>query len=317
MKLQVRVATIITTVFVFVLMLITGGSFAQNDIAFFSDHAGSVNANDERKTAFSDNFSIIMGDTNGLSYYRVFIPGHHIERVGIGDPIHYYLDVTGDGIDDVIFQCGNSYGAMGYANNYLKIAAIDSNAICYSRVDSSYCFNGYKPIYFTSLFLVNDTVTNWLQFTQNDNIIDLQSWVTGDTCSIMVENVGIKYVAIQIKAGDREGLAWIKLELFSIGYNGFSADVVETGFKTQINSLTENAYREVSVFPNPTDGIITIDIPDFKGKCDADVVDMFGKTVLSTTLTSKVSHIELGKGFFLLKLTWDNQSSIYKKIVVR
>ena len=82
-------------------------------------------------------FSIVAGDTSVLSRHHYFNPPEHIERVGMGDPIEYHLDVNLDGFSDISIKCDNSYGAMGYASNYFTVKAIDSNDICYAFVDSS------------------------------------------------------------------------------------------------------------------------------------------------------------------------------------
>jgi hypothetical protein len=318
MKLQVRVFLFISLSFVFITMVNAGGNssakwFGQSK----KEHPTPENSPDEKKSCFTNNFTIIAGDTIGLHYHKIFNPPHHIERIGIGDPVHFYLDVSGDGIDDVVFHCGNSYGAIGYANNYLTVTAVDTNFVCFSRVDSSYCFNGYKPLYFTNLFLLNDTIGDQLQYTQNENIIDKEIWSMGDTCTLGIVNTGLKYLALGIKSGVVAGLAWVKLDLFAQGYNGFSADVVETGFKTLINSMPENTAREVVVYPNPSDGDITIEIPGLKGIWTAEIYDVVGREIITTTLTSKITRISLDKGAYLLKLTRQDQHSLIKKIVVR
>ena len=114
-------------------------------------------------------FSIVAGDTNGLSQHHYFNPPEHIERSGFGmeNPIVYNLDVNLDGFDDITIKCGNSIGALGMASNYFTVKSIDSNDICYEYVDSSYCFNGYKPLYFAKMFNSRDTISFDMSYGQN------------------------------------------------------------------------------------------------------------------------------------------------------
>lgn len=318
MKFQARILFFISLAFVFVTMVNARGNSSDEGFdQFKKEHPTPENSPDGEKTWFTSNFTIIAGDTIGLHYHKIFYPPQHIERIGMGDPVHLYLDVSGDGIDDVVFHCGNSYGAMGYANNYLTVTAVDSNFVCISRVDSSYCFNGYKPLYFTSLFVMNDTITDQLQYTQNENIIDKELWSMGDTCTFWVENTGLKYVALRIKSGAIEGLAWVKLELFPLGFNGFSANIVETGFKTQVNSIPEDITGEVTVYPNPSDGVFNIEIPGIQANFTAEIFDAVGREIISMNPTSKLTQIRLDKGVYLLKLTRKNQNFVIKKIIVR
>ncbi len=80
-----------------------GNSSAKWFGQFKKEHPNPENSPDEKKSCFPNNFTIIAGDTIGLHYHKIFNPPHHIERIGIGDPVHFYLDVSGDGIDDVVF----------------------------------------------------------------------------------------------------------------------------------------------------------------------------------------------------------------------
>lgn len=260
--------------------------------------------------------NIIAGDTTGLTRHQRFDPPVHIERTGTGDPVEYSLDVNLDGINDILFKCDNSYGASGYASNYLTVVALDSNSVCYARVDSSYCINGYKPLYFTELFNVNDTIYELPEYTQNVTIIDKELWFMGDTCSLWVESTGLKYLAVRIHSNGMNGLAWVGMELFEKNSNGFSADIKETGFSSVINTVPDNSADEVAVFPNPSEGIVNIVIPGLQGVVTASLFNMLGMEIGSLRLREQRSTISLSQGTYLLKIS--RGAVVYKitKIVV-
>jgi hypothetical protein len=260
-------------------------------------------------------FSIVAGDTIALSGHRPINPPDHIERVGIGTPVVYNLDVNLDGFDDISIECGNSYAAMGYGSNYMTVTALDSNAVCYSHVDSSYCINGFKPLYFTRLFDLNDTINDLLAYTQNETIIDKELWFMGDTCHMLVENIGAKYIAVRLNSHGIEGLAWISLELFAKTINGYATDVNETGFKSIMSSTPEKSLL-VSVYPNPSNGWINICLPRSALGLTTHVFDLIGNEVMTIVPYDMNSHIWLPKGSYILKVSRKWQIPVVEKIII-
>jgi len=260
-------------------------------------------------------FSIVAGDTVGLSEHRSFNPPDHIERVGIGAPVVYNLDVNLDGFNDISIECGNSYAAMGYGSNYITIKALDSNAVCYSHADSSYCINGFKPLYFTRLFGLNDTINDLLAYTQNETIIEKELWFLGDTCHLLVENIGAKYIAVRLNSHGIEGLAWISLELSAKAINGYAANVNGTGFKSIMNSIPEKALL-VSVYPNPSNGFVNICLPRSALGLTARVYDLFGNEVLTIAPDDMNSQIRLPKGSYILIVSRKWQMMVVEKIII-
>lgn len=260
--------------------------------------------------------SIAAGDTSALTKHHSFTPPHHIERVGPGDPVEYYLDVNLDGFNDISIKCGNSYGALGSASNYLTVKSIDSNDVCYASVDSSYCFNGYKPVYFAKLFNISETITNELTYTKNEIVISKEFWVMNDTCVFNHENTGAKYLAVRLNAHGIRGLAWVSIELYPKNSNGFSADIKETGFKSLTSSISVNVSPEILVYPNPSDELLNIRIPELNGNMTATIFDLSGKEILVKELNEKMTTLKLPDGTYLLKITGKHSELLIRKVIV-
>ncbi len=94
-------------------------------------------------------------------------------------------------------------------------------------------------------------------------------------------------------------------------FNGCEvSDSTCIGFSTGINTLTKE--NRISVFPNPTSSVITVEISDSNNQPFFEVYDKFGKLVLKEALiknTSIVNVSHLSEGVYLYKIT-DRKSSI-------
>lgn len=260
-------------------------------------------------------FSIVAGDTSQLSHHYCFNPPEHIERIGMGDPIEYDLDVDLDGFDDISIKCANSFGALGYASNYFTVKAIDSNEICYAYFDSSYCFNGYKPVYFAKLFSINDTIKNELAYGKNEIIISKELWFMKDTCTFNYADIGAKYLAVRLNSHGIRGLAWVSIELFAKNSNGFSADLIETGFKSVTSSIPENVLPALLVYPIPSNGFVNIITPEWNGPITATIFDMSGNEILVKKLNAKKTGINLVNGIYVLIVSDKNKNLLTRKII--
>ena len=84
------------------------------------------------------------------------------------------------------------------------------------------------------------------------------------------------------------------------------------------NLSVEEIENKLTVYPNPTEGSVTIRIDHYSGSFDATVVDMTGKEVINVsdlTSSSSIDLSQLTSGFYFLKVkTEDNviQTKVYK-----
>jgi len=232
------------------------------------------------------------------------------------NPIVYNLDVNLDGFNDITIKCENSFGALGYASNYFTVKAIDSNDMCYEYVDSSYCFNGYKPLYFAKLFNFNDTISFEMSYGQNEMVISKELWFLKDTCTFYHENIGAKYLAVRLNSHGINGLAWVNLELYAKNLNGFSADLRETGYKSLTTSIPENVVPAILIYPIPSNRFVNIDIPELDGKLTATIFDLSGNEIVVKELNTKKTTLEFSIGTYIMKVSDKNKNLLIKKLIV-
>ena len=90
------------------------------------------------------------------------------------------------------------------------------------------------------------------------------------------------------------------------------------GFVSSINN--DNLASQISIFPNPNNGRMSLVLPLNQGKNIVGAIyDMKGQLVknILTTGTSNVVDIDIdAKGIYVLELTFDGQNLIRKKIIV-
>ncbi len=90
------------------------------------------------------------------------------------------------------------------------------------------------------------------------------------------------------------------------------------GFSYSIaTSIDELETSLVSVYPNPTNGIVDIDL-NYKNPntVNVNVYDMFGKLMLTIQNSSRIDLTELISGVYTISISLDEKKPVYKKIVL-
>lgn len=105
------------------------------------------------------------------------------------------------------------------------------------------------------------------------------------------------------------------------GYDGTTVKFIEgCGISMYINpSLSNNQFndKEIKLYPNPTSGIFTIDLPSQYEEITIDVYDIYGKLLKKQKYTNTekiVSYIEGVTGIYFLKITTPNGANSFKVI---
>jgi len=84
-----------------------------------------------------------------------------------------------------------------------------------------------------------------------------------------------------------------------------------------VNAITDVKQTVFNTFPNPTNGIFTIELEANK-KYDVTVNNVLGQTVISTTTSGMNTTIDLsnfGKGVYTVELK-NNNSAYVEKVIV-
>lgn len=101
--------------------------------------------------------------------------------------------------------------------------------------------------------------------------------------------------------------------------NGCSADAYVTVTVSNCNGIKDLASDEISIFPNPTNGNVTISVPaSVEGNVSVEVYDAIGKLTIKENITNNMSNVNLSKledGMYMFKIINNNKTIKIGKIV--
>jgi len=84
------------------------------------------------------------------------------------------------------------------------------------------------------------------------------------------------------------------------------------------NTETPNELTAISIYPNPTDNKLFLDLPNLKTKAKITAYDILGKLILENQLTKQNSQLDMGafpSGIYLIKIETED-ASVTNRIVV-
>ncbi len=96
----------------------------------------------------------------------------------------------------------------------------------------------------------------------------------------------------------------------------FSSVEVDAG---NVSALDEKEFVPVSLFPNPTDGIVTIDVSSLSGKVQVRIFDMQSKEILSQSCSASQTTINISAfdiGTYLVETSTDNAINVQKLVLM-
>jgi len=101
--------------------------------------------------------------------------------------------------------------------------------------------------------------------------------------------------------------------------NGCSANAFVTVTVNNCNGIKDLATDNISIFPNPTTGNVTISIPvSIEGNVTVEVYDAIGKLTIKENITNNMSNVNLSKledGMYMFKIINNNKIIKIGKIV--
>ena len=106
------------------------------------------------------------------------------------------------------------------------------------------------------------------------------------------------------------------------GSNGDNSYLDNIRFGYGIVGVEEYSQNDFSVYPNPSNGNITIDLMDLQGDFQIQIIDALGKLVYlknersSSNNTFDITLPELNHGMYFLKLVYENRT-LSKKIILQ
>lgn len=79
-----------------------------------------------------------------------------------------------------------------------------------------------------------------------------------------------------------------------------------------------NASYSVSIYPNPTRNTVTVSVNGLNGKAQVSVIDMSGRTVMTTTMESDATQLNVSKlaqGTYFVRINGESISTVRKLVV--
>ena len=138
-----------------------------------------------------------------------------------------------------------------------------------------------------------------------------------------IEGVGSTFGLLGLGGGSLWPVFERESHLSCYTHNGimeYSDDSTTTSCDPVIIGVVEHqAETPISIFPNPTTGIVNIKTP-YSEKTEINILDVLGKTIYKTEFSSAENSINLSqlpKGIYFLKATSGNKISTTQKIVLQ
>lgn len=135
-------------------------------------------------------------------------------------------------------------------------------------------------------------------------------WSTGATSSTLtVDSAGV---------GNGSKTLWVMANL-----NGcLSYDTIKVTFVSCVGLKDYSFINGLEVYPNPSDGIFTVEIDKGKGMYELEILSLTGQKILKETINKTSTKILLlinmehqSKGIYLLKINNGNEK-LFKRIVL-
>ena len=240
-------------------------------------------------------------------------------------------------------NCGVGYNSVGgdtlYNGKIYKKIYGTQNATGYTsyflREDSGFVYNKYEKIYYNFHLQVGDTFTFPLSsITPNvEVIVDTveTKFIFGQTRKV------IKFDFLNMEwiegVGSTTGLMydevwyWDCNQYLNCFYDGIDSYMGE-GFDScfiyngtiGVNSFSVN--EEIIIYPNPTNGVINLDITSIRKSLEINIYNSLGLTVkqiekIDTPKDIKINIEDLDSGIYFLQIILNNRTISTKKIIVQ
>jgi len=173
-----------------------------------------------------------------------------------------------------------------------------------------------------ALYCNNNDITS-LILTQNPALIYLTCDDNQLTC-LNVKN-GNNTILADFYATNNTSLTCIEVDAVTWSASNWTNIDAQTSFSTNCNNfcsmitgISENTLLNLSIYPNPTNGVIHIDLGETQKKVTFSLINNLGQIILSETHHT-TNYIQLNtsapKGVYFLKIEKEKEF-IFKKIII-
>ncbi|GAA4280763.1 T9SS type A sorting domain-containing protein [Gaetbulibacter aestuarii] len=147
---------------------------------------------------------------------------------------------------------------------------------------------------------------------------DTVEWIWDDDFNHTVTGIAGSSVEPNFDSGNQSGLGYVYSKTFTVeGVNDYECSIHPLsmyGTITVQNSLgiDENAIAQFEMFPNPSNAILNLKLPQKLSTVDVHVYDLLGKELLNRSYENsnliKVNISDLSRGIYLVKLSSDTSA---------
>jgi poly(3-hydroxybutyrate) depolymerase len=207
-------------------------------------------------------------------------------------------------------------GNAGYPT--LPLAVIN---LCGALGDSSYLEPGNVPL--VSMHGTNDQVVPYGTAVITIIIFTIMRVDGSHSINIRANNVGVQNPFYTWYGADHTPYAGTSAA--AIAYMDTTVDFVKAFLRPFMglpipSSISENHLKnEIKIYPNPSDGNITIVSESFKQRITACLYDITGRVADNFEITQEKTiyrNPNLNKGIYFLKISDADKNSVVKKIVI-
>lgn len=227
---------------------------------------------------------VLIDTVNYTSYYRYeYIDGHSSP-----DSVAEKYFIT------TVDSCGNE-SPFGVGHKPILLT--------FSRASAANQLNwqAYEGMTFSKYYIYRGTNKNNLLLIDSVNFSSL-SYSDNTTQSY--------YYQVQVKKN------WPCYAINS--YIGVSGSNIAGGSPATYVSNTESFLESISVYPNPSEGILTCELPDVSADCRIKVMDMAGRCVYDQAPLSVKQKVDLSasnKGVYFVETHYKGQKTVMKIVL--
>lgn len=161
-----------------------------------------------------------------------------------------------------------------------------SNSVDVSNYTYAYvCFQSYykHDAGTCNVQVSNDGGATWYNFGVHTSLMQ------GDSTA----NPSMELVDISVIASNQPAVLFRFAYEGPAGYAWMIDDICMLANNSPIIGLEEDVDEIVRVFPNPTNGVITVDLHNIQGEANVQITDLQGRVVLSETASPSVLTLDL------------------------
>ena len=211
-------------------------------------------------------------------------------------------------------------GPISLSNYTLKLATNSNN------FSTTYTFPNSPTIANGDVFVVaNSGLNSGCQSEQDDVNNSITGFNGNDVIGLFKNNVLIDILGLEGDDSDfAKNVTLIRkpeIEFPSTTYDANEwnvesiDDCSDLGQHNQILSTIDNSMTSISIFPNPINSVLNVNLK-FDRTTQIDIYDVMGKKVFTTTINSskRIQLRELRSGIYIIKLKQDN-ASLTKRLI--